>query len=78
MKFKCPKCGCDTAEEVLVNCTVSMGIDGIADDGYPDYNGTEELDGGVIDRYQCCACGYVLEGVTTQEEFVEYVKEKCK
>jgi len=55
-----------------------MGIDGIADDGYPDYNGTEELDGGVIDRYQCCACGYVLEGVTTQEEFVEYVKEKCK
>lgn len=78
MKFKCPKCGNDTAEEVLTGVTVELGVDGIADDGYPDYNGTEELFDGEIDRYQCSACGYVLEGVTSQEDFVEYVKEHCK
>ena len=79
MKFKCPKCGNDTAEEVLTGCTVALGVDGITESGFPDYNGTIEMcDGDIIDRYQCAMCGYVLEGVATQEDFVEYVKEKCK
>lgn len=61
--FHCPKCGGATLEEILTNVTQSTSFqrvtcgDGIAE---PDYQNTA-TEGGEINRYQCHACGFVLQ-----------------
>ena len=76
-KFKCPKCGCRRAEEVMVNVTESTVIEGIDEDGYVIY-GSSFNDGGVIDRYQCQKCGEVIldeqgRKIASSEHFANHV-----
>ncbi len=84
LKFKCPnkrnKCTSNSVEEVMVNVVQSSTIDYIDEEGYVDYENTS-TDGGEVDRYQCCQCGYVLKDelggtIDTPEELVEWLKDK--
>ena len=61
--FHCPKCGCVTLEEILRNVTQSSSFQRVNCDGgiaEPDYQNTA-TEGGEINRYQCHACGFVLQ-----------------
>lgn len=78
IKFTCPKCGCHTAEEVIVDTTVSIRILGIDEDtGEIEYD-ADSFDGGVVDRYQCEHCGYVIEGIDNCEDMAEFIKNGSK
>ena len=61
--FKCPKCGCPTFEEILINVTQSTAFQRVNCDAEitePDYQNTS-TEGGEINRYQCQSCGFVLQ-----------------
>ena len=59
-RFKCPKCGCERLEEVLVNVTQSTAIEGVDGDGLLVY-GNSSTEGGEVDRFQCLGCGDVIK-----------------
>lgn len=80
ISFECPKCKCDVFEEVQTDVTVStkfkrVEFDGPGDLLEPDY-GEAENHGGVIDRYQCAACGHIVAKTTT--EFTTWLQEHGK
>jgi rubredoxin len=61
--FKCPKCGCPTFEEILINVTQSTTFERVNCDAEitePDYQNTS-TEGGEINRFQCQSCGFVLQ-----------------
>ncbi len=61
--FKCPKCGCPTLEEILINVTQSTTFQRVNCDAEitePDYQNTS-TEGGEVSSYQCQACGFVLK-----------------
>ncbi len=61
--FKCPRCGSPTFEEILTGVTQSTTFQRVACDEEitePDYQDTS-TEGGEINRYQCQACGFVLQ-----------------
>ena len=61
--FKCPKCGCPTFEEILINVTQSTTFQRVNCDAEitePDYQNTS-TEGGEINRYQCQSCGFILQ-----------------
>jgi hypothetical protein len=61
-KFRCPQCHGQRLEEVLVNTTVTSPVESVEEDGYIDY-GEQENGDGVVDRYQCSHCGWVVPNV---------------
>jgi len=65
--FKCPKCESTRLEEVMGNVTVASSLLGIAEDGYVEY-AVQSNDGGVVERYQCMACGHAI-ACTTEDAF---------
>jgi len=78
-KFKCSKCGCRRAEEVMVNVTESIAIEGVDEDGYVIY-GNSSNDGGEIDRYQCLKCGEVVldeqgRKIASSEHFANFIRK---
>ena len=76
IKFKCPECGNDCAEEVVTNAVISNKVNGIAEDCEDlDYGECGECFDGIISRYQCASCGYVIPDITTPEQMVEWLKE---
>lgn len=75
LKWKCPRCGHTIIEEMLSDVVVSTPLRMYVEDGPEptyDYN-REEHHGGVLDHYQCATCGYVLEGIESQEELYEFL-----
>jgi rubredoxin len=61
--FKCPKCGCRTFEEILINVTQSTTFQRVNCDAEitePDYQNTS-TEGGKINGYQCQSCGFILQ-----------------
>ena len=64
LKFKCPKCGHDRIEEIMINVIVSTPICriNVIDNGYEseyDHSKAENYDG-QVDRYQCAKCGFIV------------------
>ena len=57
--FECPECGCQTLEEVLINACISSDIDRIRKEEV-DYASGYEMHDGIVDRYQCKGCGFVV------------------
>ncbi len=57
-KYFCPKCKCETFEEVSVEVMTSFRIKN-AEDG-PEYDEQISADGGHVDRIQCESCGHVI------------------
>ena len=57
--FVCPGCGGHRVEEVMSDTTVSTEVNTVAECGDVEY-GEDSHDGGVVDRFQCLDCGYVL------------------
>ena len=61
--FKCPKCGCPIFEEILNGVTQSTTFQRVTCEEQitePEYQNTS-TEGGEISRYQCQACGFVLQ-----------------
>jgi rubredoxin len=78
IKFVCPECQHDELECCL-NGSHTCPITEIEEGGdfeYGEYESTAD-----VDRYQCAACGYVLESendtLTSDEEVAEWCKEHC-
>ena len=65
--FKCPDCGSHRIEEIMADVTVASEITCIVEGGDLEY-GEQTNDGGVIDRYQCIHCGFVIPDCTDAEE----------
>ena len=57
-KYFCPKCKCETFEEVSIDVTLSFRIKN-SKDGL-EYGVQTSADGGHVDRIQCESCGYVI------------------
>jgi len=63
IEFKCPECGSDGLEEVMVNVTSTSFVNDIEiEDGVIncDYDNVEVEDG-EVDHYQCVDCGSFLK-----------------
>ena len=80
MNFKCPKCGSNRLEEIIVNVTQSSEIAGVDENDLLFYRDTS-TDGGDLDRFQCAECGEVIKGVTgrkvsSMNGLVAWLKEK--
>lgn len=71
--FKCPKCGCATAEEVLCNAVVSTVFTGCYEDIELNYDPDNAILDASVDRYQCYNCGYVIPDVHCAEEMIEWL-----
>lgn len=78
-EFCCPKCGHNIAEEVMLDCCVSNEVVGVASSGDElEYGTCGEIDGGYIARYQCQSCGYIIPGVQSFEEMIDYINKNGK
>jgi len=68
--FKCPKCGGNKLEEVMVNVVVVSELKEIVleKDVITVFHGEQTNEDGEVDRYQCVNCGYALEFVVEEEE----------
>ena len=75
MKFKCPKCGNNVAEEIITDCTVLNIVLGTEDGEDLEYGHGGEVNGGEISRYQCESCGYVIPNVCGVEEMSEWIRK---
>ena len=62
--FKCPKCGCVTAEEILCNAMVSTAFTGCYEDVELNYEPDNTILDASVDRYQCYECA---------EEMIEWL-----
>ena len=64
LKFKCPKCGSNVLEEIMIEVITSTPIRKItvANGRYePDYDHSNaETHDGQVDRYQCAKCGFIV------------------
>jgi predicted RNA-binding Zn-ribbon protein involved in translation (DUF1610 family) len=67
VKFKCPDCGGHRIEEIMSDVTVASEITCIPEGGDLDY-GEQTSDGGVVERYQCMHCGFVVPDCTDCDE----------
>ena len=81
LKFKCPSCGDTRLEEVCTDVVQSSICTCISEEGIDEY-GETSYDGGVLDRYQCLNCGYVINDdkgnkIECEEELVEWLKQNC-
>jgi transcription elongation factor Elf1 len=82
LKFKCPACGCEKLEEVLVGVRQLSLITAIDESGAIDYdpNGVNAEEG-EVSNYQCFNCGEHLQdesGVVNDPDIlVEWLKKNC-
>lgn len=75
-QFTCPKCENNVAEEILCGATASYEFTGVNEDGELEYNGITSTDGGEFSRFQCACCGFVLDGVESVEDLVEWIENQ--
>ena len=62
--FECPDCKCDYLEEIQTGVVLCSPLTDLhEDDGFveAEYNVNVGWDGGVVDRYQCSRCGWVIK-----------------
>jgi len=62
----CPDCGGNVLEEIMVDVTVASTLVDVDPSGDVDY-GEQINDGGVIDRFQCEVCGWIVPNCTSKE-----------
>lgn len=80
MKFKCLLCGTTELEEIMVDIiqtTPILDID--AELNEPVY-GNASTEGGIVERYQCAQCGYILcdkndKECNTTEDLLEWLDD---
>ena len=82
LNFKCPKCGQNILEEIMVNCIQASSIDTISDEGFVDYDNAS-TDFGEVSHYQCLNCGYILTDendikISLPSELVNWLKKHCQ
>jgi len=76
--FECPQCGGNWIEEVQTNVVLSSEVAGIETEESELLYGEAAWDGGVVDRYQCSRCGYVLGSARTPEGLVAWLEKNPK
>jgi DNA-directed RNA polymerase subunit RPC12/RpoP len=77
MSFKCPECGSERFEEVLINVVEYINIDDIHTDDEGNSSlvyGDHSSEGGDVECYQCMQCG--TEVASCQDELIELMLEK--
>ncbi len=79
VKFKCPECGHERLECCEDGPYVSEVTD-IDEDGDFDYGPINAS--GIVDRFQCLNCGYILSredgsSIDDNKEVVEWIKQHC-
>lgn len=65
--FTCPKCGKHRLEEIQQGVCVASEICHISDDDLTVLYGEQTNEGGVVERYQCGHCGWVLKDSSQRE-----------
>lgn len=80
LKFTCPECK-GTRLECCEDGPYSSEVLDIDEDGDFDYGQIDAS--GMVDRYQCLSCGYVLSredgsSIDDNEEVVEWIRDNCK
>jgi len=75
MKFKCPECGDDRIEEVLLGVVQYTEVQNVTDeDGNPSIKyGEHSLDAGEVSHFQCLHCGEHI--ADDEEDLLAYLKE---
>ena len=75
LKFKCEECDSEEVVEIESNCTSNrlVSFDGKSLITYGKQFDTNE--DYTTTSYECYHCGEVLEGVTDEDELIEYLKE---
>jgi len=80
LKITCPDCGSNRLECCEDGPYVSevVNIDEEGDFDYGEINAS-----GMVDRYQCLNCGYVLShedgsSIDDNDEVIEWIKKNCK
>ena len=79
LKFVCPGCQ-GTRLECCEDGPYVSEVTNIDEDGDFDYGKIEAS--GMVDRFQCLNCGYVLKNpdgssIDDNQEVIEWVKENC-
>lgn len=84
LKFVCPKCQ-GTRLECMEDGPYNSEVLNIDKEGDFDFGGINA--GGMVERFQCLACGFVLKSkepaqkdwpLTEYEEVVKWIEENCK
>lgn len=76
MEFKCPKCEHDKFEEVMYNVVMTSVVLDYDEENFLDY-GIPFIEDGIVDRYQCEKCGWVIR-VETEEEMLQWIRNGCE
>lgn len=64
INFTCVHCSDHRIEEIMCDVTTATPITDIFDNGEAEYDlSKQSVDGGVVDRFQCMGCGYIIENV---------------
>lgn len=78
-QFVCPCCKHLRLEEILVNVNVASVIGEVFRDGYAEYE-EQTNSGGVIDRFQCVNCGYVITDngnrIDDYDDLIDWLKKE--
>ena len=79
IKFKCPECGRERLECCEDGPYVSE-VTNIDEDGDFDYGQINAS--GIVDRFQCLNCGYILSrddgsSIDDNKEVVEWIEQHC-
>jgi len=66
--FKCPECGGTSLLEVVEEATVYTRVVGVCGDGFAEYKkGPESILGGMVSRYVCGNCDFIIPGADDPE-----------
>ena len=78
IRFHCPKCGHDTAEEVLMDAVVYTEVTGISEECIDLTYGDYEINDGHVSYYQCAKCGWAVPGVDNADDMYAWIKKNGK
>lgn len=70
--FICPECGGLQIEEVMTDVVASSPVASVAKCGELEY-AAPTMEGGIVNRYQCVACGHAILDVSNGAELYAFL-----
>lgn len=77
-RFCCPKCGHDTAEEIVMDAVLYNEVLGLSEDGAYLAYGDYDINDGCVAHYRCAKCGWNVPGVNSVDDMCNWIKENGK
>jgi predicted RNA-binding Zn-ribbon protein involved in translation (DUF1610 family) len=75
VQFECPECDGTEIEEIMEDVIVATVVAEITPNGDLEYTGQEEKHGGIIVRYQCIRCGWMIPDIKNGRELWDYLNK---